>query len=92
MPNFMLVILLAAAAEIGAEETPGLSKGPANPAEIGTRCAVMAGREDRAYLNCPEPAAIQPRGDPASIQRRVIEQQQDSRIQSRPANTPTPGR
>ena len=33
----------------------GLSKGPANPADIGNRCAVMAGREDRAYLNCPEP-------------------------------------
>ena len=74
MPNFMLVILLAAAAEIGAEETPGLSKGPANPAEIGTRCAVMAGREDRAYLNCPEPWIIQPGAEPAVIQRKIIEQ------------------
>ena len=91
MPNFMLVILLAAAAEISAEETPGLSKGPANPAEIGTRCAIMAGREDRAYLNCPEQLIVQPGRDPMTIQRKIIEQQ-GSRRENRPANTPAPGR
>lgn len=41
--------------EIGAEET-GLSKGPADPADIGSRCAVMAGRDDRAYLHCADEA------------------------------------
>ncbi|HEX3179276.1 MAG TPA: hypothetical protein VHZ49_21560 [Methylomirabilota bacterium] len=37
-------------------EMPGLSKGPADPADIGTRCAVMAGRADRAYLPCAQEA------------------------------------
>lgn len=41
--------------EIGAEET-GLSKGAADPADIGSRCAVMAGRDDRAYLHCADEA------------------------------------
>ena len=37
-------------------ETTGLSKGPLDPADIGSRCAVTAGREDRAYLHCSEQA------------------------------------
>ena len=35
-------------------ETTGLSKGPLDPADIGSRCAVMAGRDDRAYLHCSD--------------------------------------
>jgi hypothetical protein len=27
--------------------------GGINPAEIDWRCSIMAGRQDRAYLNCP---------------------------------------
>jgi hypothetical protein len=46
-----LAALLALAMENQSEET-GLSKGPENPADIGSRCAVLAGREDRAYLDC----------------------------------------
>jgi len=46
-----LAALLALAMENESEET-GLSKGPDNPADIGSRCAVLAGREDRAYLDC----------------------------------------
>jgi hypothetical protein len=37
-------------------EAIGLSKGPMDPADIGNRCAVMAGRDDRAYLHCAEQA------------------------------------
>ena len=48
-------MLLLLTMEIGDEET-GLSKGPENPADIGSRCAVMAGRDDRAYLHCAEQA------------------------------------
>lgn len=50
-----LQILLLLVLEIGAEET-GLSKGAADPADIGSRCAVMAGRDDRAYLHCADEA------------------------------------
>jgi hypothetical protein len=50
-----LPMLLLLAMEIADEET-GLSKGPANPADIGSRCAVIAGRDDRAYLHCAEQA------------------------------------
>ena len=46
-----LVPVLMLALESGADET-GLSKGPADPADLGSRCSVMAGREDRAYLDC----------------------------------------
>lgn len=53
MRQWALVVLLLLAAEVG-EEDAGLSKGPADPADIGTRCAAMAGRTDRAYLNCAE--------------------------------------
>jgi hypothetical protein len=46
----------------GDTDTSGLSKGPLNPADSGSRCAAMAGREDRAYLDCMEqaqrPAAV----------------------------------
>jgi hypothetical protein len=49
----LAVLLLLLATEVGGEE-PGLSKGPADPADIASRCAVMAGRTDRAYLNCAE--------------------------------------
>ena len=35
-------------------ETIGLSKGSTDPADIGSRCAVMAGRDDRAYLHCAD--------------------------------------
>jgi hypothetical protein len=51
----VLQILLLLTLEIGDEET-GLSKGPADPADTGSRCAVMAGRDDRAYLHCAEHA------------------------------------
>jgi hypothetical protein len=47
------MVLLLLAAEIGDEEA-GLSKGFADPSPIGTRCGVMAGRTDRAYLNCAD--------------------------------------
>jgi hypothetical protein len=53
MKRYLVATLLLQAASVSAQET-GLSKGPVNPADIGTRCAVMAGRDDRAYLNCLE--------------------------------------
>ena len=53
MRQWALVVVLLLAAEV-ADEDAGLSKGPADPSDIGTRCAVMAGRADRAYLNCAE--------------------------------------
>jgi hypothetical protein len=58
--HITLATLLVLAMESGSEET-GLSKGPENPAEIGSRCAVLAGRDDRAYLDCgklaPQPTS-----------------------------------
>jgi hypothetical protein len=53
MRRCSLAVMLLLAAEVGGE-APGLSKGPADPADIGTRCAAIAGRTDRAYLNCAE--------------------------------------
>jgi len=53
--RFILLALLLLMAESDTE-TSGLSKGPLNPADIGSRCAVTAGREDRAYLHCSEQA------------------------------------
>ena len=50
-----LVTLLLLTIESGPEPI-GLSKGPMDPADIGNRCAVMAGRDDRAYLDCAEQA------------------------------------
>jgi hypothetical protein len=44
-------MLLLVAMEGDTDEI-GLSKGVANPADIGSRCAAMAGRDDRAYLDC----------------------------------------
>jgi len=52
---FVVSALMLLALEID-PDVDGLSKGPSNPADIGTRCAVMAGREDRAYLSCAEQA------------------------------------
>jgi hypothetical protein len=51
----VLLALLLLATEVDTDEI-GLSKGAANPADIGSRCAVMAGRDDRAYLDCAEAA------------------------------------
>jgi hypothetical protein len=59
---FVLLILLGG--EPGGDET-GLSRGPADPADLGTRCAVMAGRDDRAYLKCAEPERAVPRPNDA---------------------------
>jgi len=47
----LLVALESGPATERTDET-GLSRGDANPAEVGTRCAVLAGRDDRAYLDC----------------------------------------
>jgi hypothetical protein len=52
----VLAALLILLAMEGDDEVPGLGKGPANPADIGTRCAVLAGREDRGYLDCARQA------------------------------------
>jgi hypothetical protein len=49
----LAALCLGLIVEVGGEDA-GLSPGPANPADIGTRCAVIAGREDRGYLNCAE--------------------------------------
>lgn len=51
----VLLTLLLIAMDVEADQI-GLSKGVANPADTGSRCAVMAGREDRAYLDCAESA------------------------------------
>jgi hypothetical protein len=63
-------------------ETSGLSKGPLNPADIGSRCAVTAGREDRAYLHCSEQAqrpAAPPREDVGTSSRlQRLEHSRDS--------------
>jgi hypothetical protein len=63
MSEGALAVLLMLALESGGEAT-GLSKGPDNPADIGSRCAVLAGREDRAYLHCGKhaPPAATSRG------------------------------
>jgi hypothetical protein len=53
MKRYLIAALLVQATGVSAQET-GLSKGPVNRADIGTRCAVIAGRDDRAYLNCLE--------------------------------------
>ena len=53
MRRWALLALLVATMEADAEDV-GLSKGPTNPTDLGTRCAVMAGRDDRAYLHCAE--------------------------------------
>jgi hypothetical protein len=53
MTRYLVAATLLCAAAIGADQT-GLSKGPENPADIGNRCAVLAGRGDRAYLDCAE--------------------------------------
>lgn len=50
-----LATLLVLAMQGEREET-GLSKGPENPADIGSRCSALAGREDRAYLDCGKQA------------------------------------
>lgn len=50
-----LATLLVLAMQGEREET-GLSKGPENPADLGSRCSVLAGREDRAYLDCGKQA------------------------------------
>ena len=46
-----LLALLLSEIETGVESI-GLSKGPIDPADIGRRCAPMAGRHDRGYLDC----------------------------------------
>jgi hypothetical protein len=46
-----LAALLMLVVQGDTDET-GLSKGPENPADLGSRCAPIAGREDRAYLDC----------------------------------------
>lgn len=89
--RYAVVVLWLAAAEIGDEET-GLSKGPANPADLGTRCAVLAGREDRAYLHCAEPTPATPkRREPVRLERSYTDQGR-SGYPSRPALPPQPGR
>ena len=55
LPILLLLAMEIGAMAIGAEEA-GLSKGAANPADLGHRCAVMAGRDDRAYLHCADEA------------------------------------
>ena len=71
MREWAFVVLLLLAAEVGDEEA-GLSKGPTDPSDIGTRCAVMAGRTDRAYLNCAEHDRRAPRtGDPSASEGPV---------------------
>jgi hypothetical protein len=54
-----LAALVLLGAELGGDET-GLSRGPADPSDLGTRCAAIAGREDRAYLKCAEPERAGP--------------------------------
>ena len=69
--------LLVLAMQSGGEE-PGLSKGLDDPADLGTRCSVLAGRDDRAYLDCGKqapPASTSiappdgPRSDPVGVSR-----------------------
>lgn len=71
MSEGALAVLLMLALESGGEVT-GLSKGPDNPADIGSRCAVLAGREDRGYLHCGKhapPAATSGGGAPTEPSR-----------------------
>lgn len=53
----LALVLLSMELDAG---TIALSKGPTDPADIGSRCAVMAGREDRAYIDCAEQARRSP--------------------------------
>jgi hypothetical protein len=71
----VLAALLMLAMQSSNEE-PGLSKGPTDPADIGTRCSVMAGREDRAYLNCAQQA--RPASPPTGV--AAPEQPQGDRV------------
>jgi hypothetical protein len=77
MKRYMIAALLIQAASVSAQET-GLSKGPFNPADIGSRCAVLAGRDDRAYLNCLETQGAPPSARPAVGTQRSITDHPDS--------------
>jgi hypothetical protein len=55
MTHGAVAALLVLAMQSGSEE-PGLSKGLDDPADLGTRCSVLAGRDDRAYLDCGKQA------------------------------------
>ncbi len=53
--GILAAVTVAAPPAHGAEEDladPMREPGGINPAEIDSRCSIMAGREDRAYLNC----------------------------------------
>jgi hypothetical protein len=61
MAMLVFLMLFMVAYDVhAAEETPGLSKGSANPADIGQRCAPLMGRDDRAYLQCQQEEAAKP--------------------------------
>lgn len=68
MRRCALAVLLLLAAQNASDET-GLSKGPENPADLGSRCAVLAGREDRAYLDCAAQAPKASSSDATSSER-----------------------
>jgi len=66
----LLVALEGGPATERTDET-GLSRGDANPAEVGTRCAVLAGREDRAYLDCATQAPKPTSSSDAALNDRL---------------------
>jgi hypothetical protein len=68
MRRGVLAGLLLLIAETTSDET-GLSKGPENPADLGSRCAALAGREDRAYLDCAAQAPKASSNDAPSPER-----------------------
>ena len=54
--GLLAAVTVATPPALGAEEDladPTRPPGGINPADIDWRCSIMAGREDRAYLNCP---------------------------------------
>ena len=67
----LLALLLALEPGADGSEVTGLSKGPGNPADIGSRCAALAGRDDRAYLDCAEQAGSAAKGGEAARPKRA---------------------
>jgi hypothetical protein len=89
MKRYVLATMVLVSAEVGGDET-GVSRGPANPADLGSRCAVMAGRDDRAYLNCAEQEPSTPKANNATrIQRPDTDHPSSD---SRPARRYPPSR
>lgn len=71
--GLLLLILVALESGAASERTDetGLSRGDVNPTDLGTRCSVLAGRDDRAYLDCGAPASKPSSSSDATLNDRL---------------------